>query len=186
MKQKESVFLFVLRLSVTLLLITSITAALLAGVNQITKDRIAEIQAQKVQEAIALVLPGESDIQTLAALPQETEKTVRKIHRAASGACAVEVAPTGFDGEITMMVGIDASGKVLGVKIISHTETAGLGAVAAADNDKGEAFRSQFVGKDSALSVGADIDAMTGATITSKAVTQGVSDAIAAVKLLSE
>ena len=58
---------------------------------------------------------------------------------------AVKVLPSGFDGTITMMVGI-ADGQVTGISVISHTETPGLGAVAAAQNAKGDAFRSQFVG----------------------------------------
>ena len=43
---------------------------------------------------------------------------------------AVEVNPVGFDGAVTMMVGIDTQGNVLGISVVSHTETAGLGAVA--------------------------------------------------------
>lgn len=194
MQKKESTALYVLRLTVTLLLITGIMAALLAFINQMTKDRIAAIQAEKTQKAIELVLPGAANAQALETLPQGAAATVKKVYTAAMGDLeggsdsdnwyAVEVAPVGFDGEITMMVGIDHTGKVLGVRIISHTETAGLGAVAAADNAKGEAFRGQFVGKDAAVAVGADIDALTGATITSKAVTQGINDAVAAAQLL--
>ena len=45
-----------------------------------------------------------------------------------------------------MMVGVDNEGKVLGISVVSQTETAGLGAVAAAETPKGIAFRDQFVG----------------------------------------
>ena len=90
---------------------------------------------------------------------------------------AVKVLPGGFDGEITMMVGI-SQGKVSGISVISHTETPGLGAVAAAQNAKGEAFRGQFVGQSGELAVGNQIDAMSGATITSKAVVTGVNAAL--------
>ena len=87
----------------------------------------------------------------------------------------------GFDGPITMMVGIDASGNVLGISIVNHTETAGLGAVAAAGTPAGVAFRDQFVDASGAVSVtkdGGTMDAITGATITSRAICVGVNAAL--------
>ena len=85
-----------------------------------------------------------------------------------------------------MMVGI-TDGKVQGISIISHTETPGLGAVAAAKNAKGEAFRSQFEGVSGVLAVnkdGGEIDAITSATITSRAVVAGVNAALEYVENL--
>jgi uncharacterized protein with FMN-binding domain len=76
------------------------------------------------------------------------------------------------------------AGKPTGVQVVSHAETPGLGAIAAANNAKGEAFRDQFAGTSGELVVGEDIDAITGATITSKAVTEGVNAALAYVKKL--
>ena len=80
--------------------------------------------------------------------------------------------------------GVNNEGNVLGISIISHTETAGLGAVAAANTSPGEAFRAQFVGQSGSVSVskdGGQIDALTGATITSRAVCVGVNAALAVV-----
>ena len=74
-----------------------------------------------------------------------------------------------------------AGGKIGSVEVVSHTETAGLGAVAAAQNAKGDAFRGQFVGKTGTLAVGDQIDAMSGATITSKAVVTGINAALSYV-----
>ena len=74
--------------------------------------------------------------------------------------------------------------KVLGIDIISHTETAGLGAVSAAKTTAGEAFRGQFAGCSGEVSVAKDgggIDAITGATITSRAICTGVNAALACV-----
>ena len=102
---------------------------------------------------------------------------------------ALQVEPSGFDGTITMMVGVGTDGKVLGISVISHTETAGLGAVAGGENAKGQAFREQFVGKDGFLAVtkdGGDIDAITGATVTSRAVCKGVNAALACVEKLQQ
>ena len=75
----------------------------------------------------------------------------------------------------------------MGIDIISHTETAGLGAVAAADNAKGEYFRNQFGGQGGTLAVdkdGGTIEALTSATITSRAVVTGVNAALECVKNL--
>ena len=178
--KKENTALYILRLTATLLLICAAVAAVLAGVNAITKGPIAAIQEQKTQVAIAQVLPDAEGIEKMT-LSGDTG-IVNAVY-ASDGGYAVEVAPAGFDGEITMMVGI-ADGAVTGISIISHTETPGLGAVAAASNAKGEAFRGQFVGKSGVLGVGDQIDGMSGATITSKAVVAGVNAALEFVENL--
>ena len=195
MKNKSNVA-YILRISLTLLLITGVVAALLAVVNMVTAPIIAKANEEKTQAAIAQVM----NISGEATEIPFTDETglVKKVYRSAGyiEGClvstdmlvyydyAVEVVPSGFDGEITMMVGVDRHGKVTGISIISHTETAGLGAVAGADNAKGEAFRNQFIGMSGTLAVskdGGEVDAITGATITSRAVTEGVNAALACV-----
>lgn len=179
----QSTALYVLRLALTLLIITGVMAALLAGVNVITKPIIEKIQAEKTQRAIEAVLPGGGEA---VAFDAAVNPDVAAVYASETG-YAVQVTPSGFDGTITMMVGIDKSGNVLGISIISHTETAGLGAVAAANNAAGEAFRSQFVGTAGSLAVtkdGGEIDAITGATITSRAVCEGVNIALACLASL--
>ena len=166
--------LYILRLTVTLLLICALVAGVLAGVDGITRDKIAAAQAQKTLDAIAAVLPGVEGLEEMA-LTGDTG-IVKSVYRSGDS-FAVTVAPSGFDGEVTLMVGITA-GQVTGISVISHTETPGLGAVAAAKNAKGEAFRNQFAGLSGELAVGEEIDAITGATITSKAVTSGVNAAL--------
>ena len=178
MKQNESMVMYVLRLAGTLFLIAAVVAVALAGVNGITAPAIAELNAQKTQEAISAVLPGgfDTEITDFA----DASGIVSKIYQGANG-YAVEVGPGGFDNTITMMVGIDNEGKVLGISVVSHTETAGLGAVAAAGTPAGIAFRDQFVGASGSVSVtkdGGTMDAITGATITSRAICVGVSAAL--------
>ena len=172
----ESTAIYVWRLALTLLAITAVVAAALAGVNSITAPAIAELNAQKTQEAIELVLPGGG--QQVSDIPDVN--LVSKVYAGDAG-YAIEVTPGGFDNTITMMVGVDTEGKVLGISIISHTETAGLGAVSAAGTPAGESFRSQFVGASGSVSVtkdGGQMDAITGATITSRAVCAGVNAAL--------
>ena len=177
----ENTVLYVLRLALTLFLITAVVAAALAGVNSVTKPIIDQLNAEKTQKAIETVLPGGFD-EELANFDNQGG-LVSKVYKGESG-YALEVLPSGFDNTITMMVGVDFEGKVLGISVVSHTETAGLGAVAAAQTSAGEAFRGQFVGKSGSVAVskdGGELDAITGATITSRAICVGVNAALACV-----
>ena len=180
MKTNENIALYVLRLAGTLFLIAAVVAAALAGVNAVTKPVIDELNAAATQEAIAAVLPGGFDTE----ITDYADATgiVSKVYQGANG-YAVEVGPGGFDNTITMMVGIDNEGKVLGISVVSHTETAGLGAVAAANTSAGEAFRGQFVGMGAENKIlvekdNGEVAAITGATITSRAICVGVNAAL--------
>ena len=177
----ESTFAYVLRLTVTLLLITAVVAAALAAVNTITAPKIAQLTAEKTQNAIMSVLEGGYDKEITDYVDESG--IVAKVYSGANG-YAVQVTPGGFDNTITMMVGVDLEGKVTGISVISHTETAGLGAVAAEQSEKGENFRGQFVGMSGEVKVskdGGEVAAITGATITSRAICAGVNAALACV-----
>ena len=174
----ESTVMYVLRLALILLAITAVVAALLAGVNSVTAPIIDKLNAEKTQKAIEAVLPGGGE-----SVDFPATDLVSVVYKGEAG-YAVQVAPAGFDGPITMMVGVDFDGNVLGISIIKHTETAGLGAVAAATTSAGETFRGNFVGKSGSVSVtkdGGEIDSITGATITSRAVCAGVNAALGCV-----
>ena len=175
----ESMVKYVLRLAGTLLLITSVVAALLAGINSITAPKIAELTEQKTQNAIEAVLPGGGESVEF----NDDTGLVSVVYKGENG-YAVQVAPVGFDGAVTMMVGVDFDGNVLGISVISQSETAGLGAVCATTTSAGETFRGQFVGMSGEVTVskdGGEVEAITGATITSRAVCKGVSAATACV-----
>lgn len=181
MKQ-ESTVKYILRLTFTLLIICAVVAGLLAAVNAITAPIIAASKEAKTQAAIEAVLPGGG---------QEAEFTdasglISKVYRGENG-YAVQVAPSGFGGAITMMVGVSPEGEVLGISIISHAETPGLGAVAAQNTDKGVAFREQFVGLMAGITIGDgenQIDSLSGATISSQAIVDGVNAALACAQKL--
>lgn len=205
---KKNSFLYVLRLTLTLLAITAVMAAALAGINKMTKDKIRSNTEEKRKMAVEAVMPDSQyamdDTERVRyMLEEELPEGIAAVYRGMTappsclpekdgkptGQTALEVVVSGFDGEITMMVGIDKNGRVLAVRVVSHTETAGLGAVAAAQNAKGQAFRDQFVGKTGQLAVtkdGGDVDAITGATVTSRAVTEGVNRALACYEYLQE
>ena len=176
--KKENVVLYVARLALTLLIIAGVMAAALAGVNSVTAPIIEKLTYEKTQAAVSAVLPGGGDTVDFPAMD-----LVSKVYQGENG-YAVEVTPSGFDNTITMMVGVDNAGAVTGISIIDHSETAGLGAVAAATTAAGEAFRSQFKGLTGSVSVtkdGGQVDAITSATITSRAVCAGVNAALAVV-----
>ena len=175
MKQESNV-MYVLRLAVTLLLICTVVATVLAGVNAFTAPMIAELKAAKTQQAIEAVLPGGGEE------IEFTDNTglVTKVYASDAG-YAIQVAPMGFGGAIDMMVGVDKEGNVLAISIISQTETAGLGAVAAEKTSKGEGFRGQFAGMSGVLAVdkdGGEVDSISSATITSRAVVTGINAAL--------
>ena len=175
--KNESTAKYILRLTVTLLLICAIVALALAGVNAITKDKIAANKAAKTTEALAKVLPG---VEGLEKMELKGDAGIVTGIYGAGNSYAVEVAPSGFGGAISMMVGI-TDGKVTGISIISHAETPGLGAVASADTDKGVAFRDQFQGLTAGITIGDgsnQIDALSGATISSQAIVDGVNAAL--------
>lgn len=160
-------FKYILRLTVTLLLITAVVAGLLGFVNYLTEDKIREGQEEKAKAAMQEVLAAENYE------PVETAiEGINAAYRADELGYVLDITSNGFGGAINMMVGISAEGKITGVSIVSHSETASLGA-----NCTREDFRDQFKDADGALSVkkdGGTVEALTGATVTSRAVTNGV------------
>ena len=99
------------------------------------------------------------------------EQSVREVLPEGVKGEAVKAAPRGYSGPIEMLVGVGKDGKVTGLKILNHRETPGLGA-----NITKPGFLKQFIGKSvkDPIEPKKDIDAITGATISSKAVCEGV------------
>ena len=171
-----------LRLAVILFAFSAVVAILLGLVNMITKDPIAAYGKEKTARAMETVLMADS-YQLLENTNAEKIELVDSIYQAGDRGWVVMVTPSGFGGEIQMAVGVDKSGSITGVSIISMSETSGLGA-----NAKRESFREQYVGKSGSVALtkqGGEIDALTGATVTSTAVTKGVNAALLAVNELN-
>ncbi len=166
---------YILRLTLTLFLITAVVAGLLGLVDYVTADKIKALQEEKAASAMMQVLPAEHYE------PLSTEKEgILAAYRAQDKGYVVRVEVNGFGGAIDMMVGVGLDGTVSGISIVSHGETASLGA-----NCTREDWQEQFAGRSGVLAVdkdGGDIDALTGATVTSRAVTQGVNLALAFVE----
>ncbi len=194
--KKEKVQLdpkYLLKLAGILTVICAIVAALLGVVNGVTADRIAELQAQKQQAALQVVFPGAEftpvdvtdDLVALAG-QENAESGLEAIFAASTGGYAIEVTPTGFNGRLNVIVGIDAEGNVAGISVVSHSETAGIGTEVAKNkpNKNGVGVLDQFTGRSAfggslfTVNSGSNqVDAISGATITTKAITRGVNAA---------
>lgn len=184
---------YLFKLAGILMVICAIVAALLGVVNGVTADKIKAIQEQKLQASLEVVFPGAqfekipvTEELTALAASADAESGLEAIYSASTGGYAVEVTPTGFGGAIDMIVGIDAEGNVTGISVISHAETAGIGTKIAADkpNKNGVGVLSQFIGRSAGegnlftVNSGSNqVDAISGATVTTKAVTRGVNAA---------
>ena len=172
----------IVKLSVVLFVICAITAGILGIVNALTWERIDQMTHQKEYEAYAAVLGSESGY-TAVEFDKAAFPTVDSVNQSNDGNGYVVTSTfSGAQGSITMACGVGND-----LKCIEHSETSGLGAVAAAASEAGEAFRAQFVGQDSSIALskaGGSIDALAGATITSTAVTNATATSIACVESL--
>ena len=166
----------------SLVIISMVAAGALAGVYILTEKNIALQEAQKQQAAILAVLPEGCTV----AEPEEVEGLT--IYKAFKGdqwiATAVETSEVGFDGPQVIMVGLDAEGKVLDYVVLKQTETPGLGAHIDHWFKDAAGNRSIIGKKAGALAVtkeGGDVDAITAATISSKAFLKAINKAYAAI-----
>lgn len=177
----------VLVLAGVLFIITALVAFLLAAVNHITEPVIAKNLEKEQIEARKAVLPEADAFDAVAY--SDAEKGITAVFQGKKGETAVgycvQVSSQGYGGAIEMLVGIDTLHRVQSVTIVSMSETAGLGAKA-----QEEGFLEQYAGKSSKTPISViksgqpdvnEIVAISGATVTSRAVTNGVNAALAAV-----
>ena len=206
-KTKEKVDMdpkYILELTLKLFITCVVVAGLLGGVNAITADKIAAINWENTQTAMKAVVADPDNSTFSDALDLTDEMTAAALSGGATlteayevqvgGAVAghaLKVVASGSQGSIEMMVGLDAEGVVTGVSIVSHSETAGIG-TKIMENEPTTAnpavgVLDQFQGKsaaDGTLTVGSNVDAITGATVSTKGVTAGVNAALAVAGVL--
>ncbi|GHV07772.1 hypothetical protein FACS1894217_09150 [Clostridia bacterium] len=155
-----------------LFLIAAISAAVLGGVNALTAERIERQRRLATERAVGAVMPGIGEL-------KQINDTLYSEDTGEYTVYAALVAPMGYGGELPMVVGVSDRGVVTGISIVSSLETPGIGTKAL-----DTAFLEQFLGKTAGVAIGHgdnSVDAISGATITSKAVTAGVAGAVAAV-----
>ena len=173
------------KLGLNLLIISAVAALLLALTNSVTASTIAQRNEQANAEARKLVLESAQDFEEVKDVKTDNSKGVKvsEIYEAkdASGN-TLKVLPSGYGGTIELMVGIDsAKGQVSGINVVSNSETAGLGAKST-DPEFSDQYKGKPLEELSVLKNGTpgdtEIKAISGATITSTAVTNGVDAAI--------
>ena len=165
-----------------------VCGAILAGVYALTAAPIAETSAKILRASIGAVLPegGELSEPQEASLEGQTYEYYTLKQDDEVVAYAVKSTVVGFGGPLTLMVGVTSDGVVYNTSVLAHSETPGLGAKCNTD----EKFMAQWKGFDTTekiLSVkkdGGDVDAITASTITSRAYTQAVANAVALAAFL--
>ena len=175
----------ILKLALVLLAVSAIVAGVLGIINELTYPVIDAQKQAKTAEAFASVLKADrfDEIE----FDNPDFPTVLTVHKAEGVGYVVTSKFSGAQGNITLAVGVDNDYKCTGISVIEHSETSGLGANAASTGEVGVNFRAQFVGQDEGIALanaGGSIDALTGATITSRAITEAVATSIRAVKTL--
>ncbi len=168
---------------VVLFVICAGVTAILAAVNSVAEQPIAELAEQKAQQAREVVLPQAEKFEKMKIQHDGVSECFKGVKDDKIVGYTFTASASGYGGLVEVMVGIDsASGEISGVSILSQSETPGLGANAV----KSE-FTDQFkqgakeikVIKNAQPSDG-EIKALTGATITSTAVTNAVNSAVEA------
>ena len=173
---------FIGKLTVTLLGICAVVALMLGIVNHITEPIITQMQEEKTRAAMSQVLEAKEYVPVSVQI-----ENVTALHKAMDGSKQVgyiaEVVSNGFGGAMHIVVGVDMDGGVTGVIVTKNSETANLGTKVTNDPE----VLARFEGKnlaDGEITVNSGdncFDGVSGATVSSKAVTAGVNTALAAI-----
>ena len=188
---------YIIKLTVTLFVTCVVVAGLLGLVNKVTAPNIAAINKANTEKAMMAVVsdPEGSTFSDALEITAEMEAaaasagaSVTEAYEVQAGGApaghALKIVASGSQGNIEMMVGLDAEGVVTGVSVVKNSETAGIGSKVM-ENENG--VLDQFAGKsaaDGTLNVGSNVTAITGATVSSKGVTAGVNTALAVAGVL--
>lgn len=172
----------VIKYGLILLLVNAVASGGLAVTYELTREEIARQrflqQVKAVQQVIEqatspdYVIKRDDLAEQAAELFKDTGNIFEVKVEGRTVGYAVQVTPRGYGGPISMIVGLTPDGRVTGVKVVEHRETPGLGTIVT----DSEEFLAQYAGKDpsSPVEIGTDVDAVSGATISSKGVTAGV------------
>ena len=182
----------ILKLALVLLAVAAVIAFVLGAVNEITKGPIAQYLNGKRDAAYAMVMPGDGNTYEeidAGSYANDPSNSITKLCTAkdASGNDIGYVAETTFSGAqgmITMVIGLDQDLTCTGIGITEHSETSGLGAKAA---DPTDPFPQSMVGLTDGAKLskdGGSVSAISGATLTSRAVVTEIQTVIDAVKSL--
>lgn len=162
---------------VVLGIIAVIAAVVLAATNMLTRGPIAAHQAEELSETLHTVLAADS-YETLE-IPEGYDVTglYTAVQEGQLIGWCVTAKSSGYGGDVAVTLGVDLQGRVTSCVVgdLNFAETAGYGTRA-----REAAFQDQFSGID--LTVGGEIDGLSGATITSEAVRRAVNQALSCVR----
>ena len=154
----------ILRLALTLAVVGIVSGALLTAVHNWTAPIIAAREAEDYMKALREFFPALSDVKT-----EEAEGEKYDLIYDASGNLIGVVATAqqqGYGGLITFNLAVDSAGKIIGMRVISHAETPGIGDVVTTPD-----FQGQFIGKtfEDPIEIGTDVHTVSGATVSTSA-----------------
>lgn len=159
---------------ITPVIVIFLMAAMLFAVNRGLASVDASYDEQELSVMLHNLLPGSVEFTEEPYTGADTN--IRKVYKAENG-FVIETVTYGYADEIRMLVGVSSQGTVTGLVVREMSETPGLGGNAWNDVE----FLAQYLNTSGEAEVGTDIDAITGATVTSKAVTRSVNSAVAFV-----
>lgn len=151
-----------------------IATLVLAVTYEVTKPRIDEQMRSEEQTALRSIIPGADSFLVKSVDGIEYFEAIKRGDMI--GYC-IRITATGYNGYIRMVAGIDTKGVIKGVEVLEQYETPGLGAKISEirPGEKEAWFLRQFKGKSASnIEVGGQINAITGATISSRAVTDAI------------
>jgi len=181
MENPEAKSISIIRIGVVLLLVCAVVTLALSLVNVLTEGKIADNKVNAMNAAVKEIFPDSTASQEIDYLYSDPVAGVYKVMREDSHiGYAVSVIPSGFAGDIEMLVGIGSNGEVAGVRVLALSETPNVGSKVA-----GSDYLAGYEGKNGSLVLGVDVDAISGATVSSRAVMAGV-NAVLALELKVE
>ena len=161
-----------------LVCICLVVTALLAYINSVTSPIIAKAEQEKTEQAMSEVLADADGFEKLEI--ENLPDRVTEVYTANNGSGYVFMLTTkGYGGDMKLICGMKSDGTIEQCKTLSHAETSGLGSKTAEDP-----YRNQYCGKNAdTLS---EVDAITGATISSTAYKNAIEDAFKAYDMVKE
>lgn len=184
--KKESTFV---SMTLTLFIVTAVAAFSLGGVYNLTKDAIEAAKKAKKEKAIKEVLPEFDSLVTFMVMPEtgpdSLEFSTASLAGVVIGTAVETYTDNGFSGRFKIMVGFKPDGSINNTALLEHKETPGLGDKMSVSKSD---FPKQFMDKHPdnykliVTKDGGDVDAITAATISSRAFCDATQRAYDALK----
>jgi len=162
-----------------LTVICLVVSGALAFTDSITNPVITAAAAERAQEAMAKKIPDATGFELidLSHISGDLPSSIKEIYRTTNGIGYIFIAAVnGFSGDITVICGIDPTGRIISCSTLSHTETRGIGTIL-----EQESFLGPFSGLDNSLE---GIDTVAGATISTRAYIHAIEDIFKAFHII--